>query len=327
MEFQQSNYKIENIASIERLDDFDDEYVYDVEVDDTHMFVANDILVHNSIYCEAGQILRWCKVPRERQTQVVVDLWNYSLGPYMNQCYEDYAKKYNCPKNIQNLELEKIADVTLYFSKKRYAMSECWKEPNIFLPYMSKVVYKGIEIVKGSTSAFVRECIDDFVRFVLRWYGDHDNPIEQSVLIGKLKEYKSKFVCQDPERISCGSSVGDYNKFILNDKQALQFSDKCPAHIRAAGVHNYILNQPKNKKHRLKYSPIKTADKIKWYYTKDSKYGVFAFLPGAFPLEYKLDIDYDTQFEKTILSFCNKVMEIVGYQPVTAALTYSDELF
>ena len=29
MEFQQSNYKIENIASIERLDDFDDEYVYD----------------------------------------------------------------------------------------------------------------------------------------------------------------------------------------------------------------------------------------------------------------------------------------------------------
>ena len=54
---------------------------------------------------------------------------------------------------------------------------------------------------------------------------------------------------------------------------------------------------------------------------------MFAFLPGAFPLEYKLDIDYDTQFEKTILSFCNKVMEIVGYQPVTAALTYSDELF
>ena len=48
---------------------------------------------------------------------------------------------------------------------------------------------------------------------------------------------------------------------------------------------------------------------------------------NAFPLEYKLDIDYDTQFEKTILSFCNKVMEIVGYQPVTAALTYSDELF
>ena len=58
MEFQQSNYKIENIASIERLDDFDDEYVYDVEVDDTHTFVANDSLVHNSIYCEAGQILR-----------------------------------------------------------------------------------------------------------------------------------------------------------------------------------------------------------------------------------------------------------------------------
>ena len=31
---------------------FDDEYVYDIEVDDTHTFFGNDILVHNSIYVE-----------------------------------------------------------------------------------------------------------------------------------------------------------------------------------------------------------------------------------------------------------------------------------
>ena len=49
MDFKEKNYKIESIAEIEQLDDFEDEYVYDVEVDDCHNFFANDVLVHNSI--------------------------------------------------------------------------------------------------------------------------------------------------------------------------------------------------------------------------------------------------------------------------------------
>ena len=32
MDFKEKNYKIESIAEIEQLDDFEDEYVYDVEV-------------------------------------------------------------------------------------------------------------------------------------------------------------------------------------------------------------------------------------------------------------------------------------------------------
>lgn len=54
MDFKEKNYKIESIAEIEQLDDFEDEYVYDVEVDDCHNFFANDVLVHNSIYVEFG---------------------------------------------------------------------------------------------------------------------------------------------------------------------------------------------------------------------------------------------------------------------------------
>ena len=69
MDFAQTNYKIENISEIEKLDDFEDEYVYDVEVDDSHNFFANDILVHNSIYVEFGRVVRHCKIPAERQTR------------------------------------------------------------------------------------------------------------------------------------------------------------------------------------------------------------------------------------------------------------------
>ena len=57
MEFQQSNYKIENIASIERLDDFDDEYVYDVEVDDTNGSMSGKYLQFTDINGMSAEVI------------------------------------------------------------------------------------------------------------------------------------------------------------------------------------------------------------------------------------------------------------------------------
>jgi hypothetical protein len=93
-----------------------------------------------------------------------------------------------------------------------------------------------------------------------------------------------------------------------------------------------MLNQPANRKYKVKYSPIKTADKVRWYYAKkngkNDEFDIFAFLPGSFPAEFALPMDKDVQFEKTILSYCNKVIsDILGYPPVTAALTWSASLF
>ena len=50
------NIQVEDIDVIEQLEDFNDEYVYDIEVDDTHTFFANEILAHNSIYVEFGRL-------------------------------------------------------------------------------------------------------------------------------------------------------------------------------------------------------------------------------------------------------------------------------
>jgi len=44
-------YEFDEVDYCEKIGNFDDEYVYDVEVDDeTHTFIANDILVHNSLF-------------------------------------------------------------------------------------------------------------------------------------------------------------------------------------------------------------------------------------------------------------------------------------
>ena len=44
-------YYFEDIECCEMIGEFEDEYVYDIEVDDdTHTFIGNNILVHNSLY-------------------------------------------------------------------------------------------------------------------------------------------------------------------------------------------------------------------------------------------------------------------------------------
>ena len=55
-------YEFDGLESCEMIGDFTDEYVYDVEVDDdTHTFIANDILVHNSLFVSFKPAMDHCQ--------------------------------------------------------------------------------------------------------------------------------------------------------------------------------------------------------------------------------------------------------------------------
>lgn len=54
--------EFEEIESIENIGNFENEYVYDIEVDDdTHTFIGNDILVHNSLFVSFKPIINHCE--------------------------------------------------------------------------------------------------------------------------------------------------------------------------------------------------------------------------------------------------------------------------
>lgn len=317
----------EDIVSIEEIDNIDGEYVYDIEVDDTHTFFGNDILLHNSIYVEFGRVVNQLNIPQEEHAKFVVNLWKYGCGPYMDKCYEEYAKYYNCDKNVQVLELEKIADTAVMVAKKHYAMSECFKEPGIYLNPGEEILYKGLEIVQGSTPPFARQCQKEFTEFILSWYATHNERPDFGTLFTLVKKFKSDFILQDPDNICKGASIGDYDKFIADDKNNFTFREHCPIHVKAAGLANYILNQPQNKQYRVKYNKLKTRDKVKFYYTTDPNYPVFAFLPNKYPLEYAPGIDYNIQFEKLVLEPINRIMAILKHSLLTPDLCYTTALF
>jgi len=81
-----------------------------------------------------------------------------------------------------------------------------------------------------------------------------------------------------------------------------------------------------NSKWKTKYNTIKTGDKVKYYYTKDDN-GVFGFLPGNYPYEFALPVDYDLQFEKTIIEPFNRDLDAIGFNPVPGNLIYARSLF
>lgn len=328
------------------------------------MTVAGDT---DSIYVEAGRIITYCapksiywgvseetqqkvyhlcgkypeninEIPDERlkneihkerrmfETKAVLDLWDYSLGPYMEKKYEYYSDKYNCDKNLQVLELEKISDTSILLAKKNYCMSICYSEGS-GITSETHLTSKGLPTVKGGTPSYSREKMIDFLEYVIGWFRNHTEPMPYENIIEKLRDYKKIFMTRSPEEICNGVSITNYEKYILDDKNELKVSEKTAPYIRGAGCFNFLLNQEKNKKYRMKYKPLGSADKVKWYYTTDKNFDVFAYPPGQFPGEFALPIDREMQFDKTLLTFCNKVIEVIGYKPITSSLCYTSSLF
>ena len=144
--------------------------------------------------------------------------------------------------------------------------------------------------------------------------------------VGVLKQEKQTFMVDNIENISTSSSVGDYEKAISNDRDKFIINDHCPMHVRAAGYHNFMLNQSKWKN---KYQLIKSGDKIYYFYAKAGRgeEDVFAFLPGNYPVEFAPQVDYDKQFAKVMIDPLNRFITCIGLSPISPELIVKTQLF
>lgn len=279
----------------------------------------------DSIYVEFGRIVNQLNIPEEQQTQFVVELWQKGCGPYMEMCYQKYADFYNCAQNLQVLELEKVCRTTILYAKKHYAMEEVWEEPGVYLPAMTNIIYKGLEVIQGSTPPYARKCQKEMIEYVLANYVKSNERPEFQALIGLLKKFRREMELVPIEDVIKTTSLSDYEKYVLEDKDRVVLAPKTPAHVKASAMYNHtLLNK---KKFLAKYSRIKSKDKVKWYYCKDKKMEVFAFIPNYYPIEFAPQIDYDETFQKTILEPLNRLMEILKFNKLPSDLSYNDSLW
>lgn len=383
---------------------FEDEWVYDLEMEDeSHTFIANDILVHNtdSIFVSFKPAMDHCEwknqlfnntflsnldkkcliltkrtdiklndniikiistvddlknsltlnyeliiidgsFVKDRQLNSLIDdgvltseiIWNWSseadfiqgvdkfrYAGYFKKCLEDHAAKYGV-ENKEDFELERISESIVNIAKKKY-IQHIVHEDGIDYERLNYIFPKGVELVRSSTPAFARDKIVDIVKYLF----SHPDTFNIKDLLKLVKNLRKEFELADIDDICMQSSVSNYDVKVLEDKKLpLQFVSGAHFAVKSAAHYNYLLTT--NKEYQTKYEFIKSGTKIKYYVCKDKSItDMFAYIRGSYPIEFAPEIDYDSQFEKSILSPINSIIEPLGMPQITKRLSVVMDIF
>lgn len=319
--------KFEKISKIEKLNDFEDEYVYDIEIDDSsHTFIANDILVHNSIYVQFDSAVRsieGASFTREEALNICIAIDNYRLSKYFDNCFEKYGKIFNT-KNRLKFKLENLSEYGIWLKKKNYAIKVAY-DPNPSMELTPKekryLVIKGLEPVKGSYPDWARKKLVNLTEYVLELGRTLD--LERD-LVPKLQSIKDEYSTLSIDDIAFNYKIRIYNKYV-EDEATLRLKKGISIYPRAASYYNHLLIKTKLNQ---KYPALREGDKIKFYYCAANEHGfdVFAYVPEIFPKEIAVPIDRDLQFFSLIVDPVNRLLEAMKMSSLDVNLKRKVEL-
>jgi DNA polymerase elongation subunit (family B) len=287
--------------------------------------ITMDLIIYgdtDSNYINLGAVMDSCEFDCE-PFEFVKKLNDFRLKEYIKKCYDIYSAKWRTD-NYQDFELESLSYSGIFLGKKKYVLDIAWQDPNKdMFPKLSKIKSTGIELAQGGTAPFAREKLT----FLLRHIFDRGKSFDIREFVKIMKEIKNEFKVQNPDQVAVGTAVNNIEKFIINDTTKFEVAKGCPMHVRAAGYHNYLLN---NSKYKAKYSLIRSSEKIKYYFVKvknEQENNVFGYLNGSYPYEIAPPIDYDEQFNRVILDPINRFVESMGYTPLSPNLLLVRSLF
>jgi hypothetical protein len=319
--------KFERIAKIEKLTDFDDEYVYDIEIDDSsHTFIANDILVHNSIYVQfdsAISSIEGASFTREEALKICVAIDNNRLSTYFDNCFDRYGRLFNT-KNRLKFKLENLSEYGIWLKKKNYAIKVAY-DPNPAMELTPKekryLIIKGLEPVKGSYPDWARKKLVELTEWVMEIGKSLD--IERDI-IPKFKEIRQEFDQLSVDEIAFNFKIRIYNKYVESVDE-LKLRKGISIYPRAAAYYNHLLTKTGLNR---KYTPLREGDKIKFYYcaANDYEFDVFAYAPENYPTEIAPALDRDLQFFTLIVEPVNRLLKAMRMSSVDITLKRAVEV-
>jgi DNA polymerase elongation subunit (family B) len=166
-----------------------------------------------------------------------------------------------------------------------------------------KLKVMGLEMVKSSTPAVIRDKLKDSISVILE--GD------QSKLHAYIEKFRSEFRQLPVEEIAFPRGVNGMNTY----KGSPIYAKGTPIHVRGSLLFNHHCKRLGLEK---KYQAIKDGDKIKFVYVRKPnpfQEDVISF-PQELPKEFALHsyVDYDLQFEKVFLDAMQTVIEPLGWR-------------
>jgi hypothetical protein len=305
-----------------------EEWVYDIEVEDNHNFFANNICVHNSNYLSVGAIINkeMPNASTEQKLDRIQELIKDQIQPKINETIQNIHKRLNS-YNTEVLEMDQevIADVFASIASKRYFCNVLMSDGNKLAKPKQKAT--GISLISKSTPDEIKKLLKPITSIVL----ENDN----KKLLDYILETKNKFLTISPELISRELSVAsldyEWKNSVNEPTEHWKMATKAniwkedskkfltsPINSKASLVANELI-----KEHKLesKHDFILPNEKIKMIYLKTpnavtGKQNVVAFKNPSFlydvPNLIKY-IDYEMQWEKEFINKIKVITDTLNY--------------
>lgn len=284
-------------------------WVYDIEVEHNHNFVANGILVHNSMYITFDDFVDRMtknsedKFPKDKIVNMVDALCKKQIEPRIRQLYEKLAEYMNAYDNFMVMKREAIADRALFRAKKNYVMQVYDNEGVRY--ETPKIKMMGVETARSTTPQFVKEALIEAYKVMMNG--------ENKELLDKIAAFKVSYMQQDIDLISTPRGVNDMDKWVDSSGN---YKLRIPYHVRASHEYNRLLRE-----HGLKdLTPIQNGDKVRIVATVPEApiSGNYIAYKDTLPKEFGLHeyVDKETLFNKTFLSPVESFTKHIGWKHI-----------
>jgi len=257
----------------------------------------------DSIYLKLEELIE--KVCEGKDTEAKIKymdrICEEVFQPFIDQGYQELAEYMNAFAQKMQMKREVLADKAIWTAKKRYVINVHNSEGVQYAKPKIKVM--GLEMVKSSTPAVIRDKLRDSLQVILH---GTEKDLHKYVM-----EFRKEFDKMPVEDIAFPRSCNGLKQYAGSPI----YIKGTPIQVRAALLYNHHLKRLGLDK---KYQAIRDGDKIKFVYLRTPnpiQEDVIAFsqqLPKQ--LELEAYIDYDKQFEKVFLDALQIVIEPLGWK-------------
>jgi len=230
-----------------------------------------------------------------------IDLESEKMKEYLNSSYDLFCKKhFNSVKHRYEFKKEVVVDNILFLEKKNYVMHvvEDDGEPK------DKLKAKGVELVRSSTPQGIKQFLNDITLIILN--GDSRK------VITNLQNMRNTFMKMNPYEIAKSSSVNNIELYDMTNEgdKFPKWKKGTPVHVKAAICYNFSTKDKRNE-----YLEIKSNSKMKWLYIEPNKFDwkVLGFIDEEYPIDLNIKIDYEKQFNATVMGYIKRVFDVLGW--------------
>lgn len=283
--------------------------VYDIEVEETHNFFGNNILLHNSVYFTVQDIVnrRWPEITdKQKITDNLDEFIENELSPYIESNFVDLTNYMNCRENKFDMKREAIADSFIIRAKKNYIMRVFDNEGTRFADPYYKMM--GIEVVRTSHPQMIRDALEEALKIVI------DGNVKQ--LREFVNNFRNEFMNAPLHMIAAPRGISDITKYqnpdytkklyelvMGDDGKLVKKKLTIPIHVFAAITYNNLVNSLKLAN---KWEYIRNGSKIKFLPLKEPNplnSHVIGFVTDI-PEEFGIDeyVDKESHFQKMFIS-------------------------